>query len=1114
MRTTKLLRSIALPAALLSAVACGSESSDDSNVGEKEDGGTQDQTTDVNQADDTDATDQTDTDDTSDNETSDNETTDSTTNEPVSPMGDPDKGVFESSNPSTLAGASGGRDVAVEDGASGGVSGAPTPAPTAPSAGDGEAADPNTPATPEPGEPPPDDSPERAIEEADVVKREGDRLYALSALGGLTIVDISDPDALKILGRHRSTATPFEMYVRDEVVFVLYNGYAEYLYDEETQTYTYYQTSYVVPLDTTDPEAITEGSKFEVSGYIADSRLVGDVMYVVAYDDGYCYRCGETPATHVMSLDVSDPQNVSKVDQLEFEDRLDEYSWGRSLSGNDERLYIAGPRYGAGTEPEGSIIQVVDIADASGDMKEGASLEVAGQINSRWQMDEHEGVLRVVSQPLWWWNEITPPKVETFAIESSDELTALGSTSLTLPEAETLQAVRFDGPRAYAITFRQTDPLFTIDLSDPANPAQMGELMMPGFVWHMEPRGDRLIGLGFDQGNVDGGLTVSLFDVSDLTAPTMIDRVNFGGQWGTLAEDQNRIHKSFQVLDSEELILIPFAGQSYTQTDTCTLYEYLSGVQLVNFADDELTLAGVAESQGLARRALLHKERLLTMSDERLESFDIADRDAPKSTSQVSLAQIVNQLDVSGDAVVRLGTDYWTRQGAEVTVSSLEDLVNMESGVTVELPDLNTQECNSYTYLERTLIGDERIYYIYRSYNYDVTTKSDEIRVTTLDVSDVENPSVVGDASLGFAPQYQYNYVPGMVDNGQGGVAVGNSLVFTNHTIERNDLGFITKNESTLEVVDFSDPAAPLRNSVELPVSLGSTSLLKSGNIVATSHFVTSPTNADNVRFYLDRIDLTDASAPVVQEPVNIPGSLLAYDADSGRALTLDYRYVEIDNISPKQCYEEEFGTFATENASWTSWEDDRGLCSAIRFTLHLVSIEDDVATLVGSHPIDKGIYINTAAIGDDRVFIGTNYGNIYYWGVTDGPIAQPAAPPVGDAAIGGRGIGYGYYSFGTGDATLLVASGLSGGSLTVATMDLEVPEGSYGISGLVAKGKRAVVAAGWQGKMSVIDASDATAPEVTGSIQLPSYVSDLDLVGNTAVAALGAAGVQTISLE
>ncbi len=449
---------------------------------------------------------------------------------------------------------------------------------------------------------------------------------------------------------------------------------------------------------------------------------------------------------------------------------------------------------------------------------------------------------------------------------------------------------------------------------------------MPGFVYYMDPRGDRLIGLGFDQGNEEGGLTVSLFDVSDLTTPTMIDRVNFGGQWGNLAEDQNRIHKSFQVLDSEELILVPFSGNSCTETDSCTVYTFLSGVQLINWADDALTLAGVAESQGLARRALLHKDRLLTMSDERLESFDIADRDAPESKSQVSLAQIVNQLDVSGDSIVRLGTNYWTQQGLEVTVSSLDDLVGLEPGVTVELPDINTQECNRYTYLERTLTGDERVYYVYRSYNYDDVSKSDEIRVTTLDVADPNAPSVVGDAALGFAPQYQYNYVPGMVDNGLGGVVVGDSLVFTNHAIERNDLGFITKNESALEVVDFSDPAAPVHTSLGLPASLGSTSLLKSGDVVATSHFVTSPTNPDNVRFYLDRIDFADAANPVVKAPVNIPGSLLAYDAESNRALTLDYRYVEIDDISPKQCYEVEFGTFATENASWTSWEDDRGL--------------------------------------------------------------------------------------------------------------------------------------------------------------------------------------------
>src|SRR5690606_32837682 len=122
----------------------------------------------------------------------------------------------------------------------------------------------------------------RAIEEADIIKLSDDRLYALSTYGGLSVVDVSNPDALKLLGRHRTTATPFEMYVRGDTVFVLYNGYGEYEYVEEENSYTYYQTSYVIALDTDNPANITEEQRFEISGYISDSRLIGDAMYVVA----------------------------------------------------------------------------------------------------------------------------------------------------------------------------------------------------------------------------------------------------------------------------------------------------------------------------------------------------------------------------------------------------------------------------------------------------------------------------------------------------------------------------------------------------------------------------------------------------------------------------------------------------------------------------------------------------------------------------------------------------------------------------------------------------------------------------------------------------------------
>lgn len=69
-------------------------------------------------------------------------------------------------------------------------------------------------------------------------------------------------------------------------------------------------------------------------------------------------------------------------------------------------------------------------------------------------------------------------------IGSSEDITPMGSTAMQLPRPESLRAVRFDGDRGYAITFEQTDPLFTLDLTDPAAPRQVGELEIPGWVTH------------------------------------------------------------------------------------------------------------------------------------------------------------------------------------------------------------------------------------------------------------------------------------------------------------------------------------------------------------------------------------------------------------------------------------------------------------------------------------------------------------------------------------------------------------------------------------------------------------------------------------------------------
>ncbi|HMA97424.1 MAG TPA: beta-propeller domain-containing protein, partial [Polyangiaceae bacterium] len=550
----------------------------------------------------------------------------------VEPGGDADPGIFESDVPE--AGRSG-----ISRSSSGGMERT-------------SAASGVTPSTPVDG-----GAAVRAIEEADIIKLEGSRLYALSQYGGLSIVDVSTRDRMRLLGRAKLQAQPFELYVRDQIVFALYNGYGEYVADETTGDRRWVTTSHVVAFDTSNPSSPAVIGRFAVPGTIQDSRIVGNVLYVVGFESNSCWRCAEGQHTTIVSLDVSQPSAIRKVDERAYvEDTTLSYSWKRSISVNDQRMYIAGPQYGS-AGPEGSVIQVVDISDPSGRLVDGASVSAAGKIDSRWQMDETNGILRIISQP-GDWRPVESPRIQTFSVESSLALTKLANVEMVVPLNEMLRSVRFDGPRAYAITAVQTDPLLTIDLSDPAQPRQAGELVMPGWIYHMEPRGERLVALGYDQGNAAGALAVSLFDVSDLAKPTMLDRVNFGGDWASMTEDQDRIHKAFQVLDATNLVLMPFSGYTYDEVNCSSKFQ--SGVQLIDWANDKLGLQGIAGTVGEARRGFLHNDRLFTVSEERVETFDIADRGAPEQTDSLKLAQnVVRTLD-AGTAVVKIGQDWYT----------------------------------------------------------------------------------------------------------------------------------------------------------------------------------------------------------------------------------------------------------------------------------------------------------------------------------------------------------------------------------------------------------------------------------------------------------------------
>ncbi len=161
--------------------------------------------------------------------------------------------------------------------------------------------------------------------------------------------------------------------------------------------------------------------------------------------------------------------------------------------------------------------------------------KVDGSVNTSYQLSEYEGALRVSSterrnteQTSTTYNHVT-----VLDATSDNTMTRLGVIN-DLAEGETIQGTRFIGPRGFVVTFRQIDPLFAIDLSNPAAPVVTDELKIPGFSSYLMPLGnDTLLTIGragTDEG-VTGGVAVQLFDVGDMSniRQIAVNEVDAGG---------------------------------------------------------------------------------------------------------------------------------------------------------------------------------------------------------------------------------------------------------------------------------------------------------------------------------------------------------------------------------------------------------------------------------------------------------------------------------------------------------------------------------------------------------------------------------------------------------
>ena len=136
---------------------------------------------------------------------------------------------------------------------------------------------------------------------------------------------------------------------------------------------------------------------------------------------------------------------------------------------------------------------------------------------------------------------------------------------------ESLRSVLFVQDRAFVVTFQQVDPLFAIDLSDPAHPQEAGELVMPGFSTYLYAVDrNHLIGIGQGEGSQAGNfhnVQVSLYDVSDLTHPVVVDQKLYQtGNWGSVSSAAQYDPHAFSYFAEQGVLAVPLSSYDWTSS--------------------------------------------------------------------------------------------------------------------------------------------------------------------------------------------------------------------------------------------------------------------------------------------------------------------------------------------------------------------------------------------------------------------------------------------------------------------------------------------------------------------------------------------------------------------
>ena len=283
----------------------------------------------------------------------------------------------------------------------------------------------------------------------------------------------------------------------------------------------------VITYDVNDASHPKEIGKVEQSGSYASSRMADGHIYLFTNYNAGGEFVKDEPETYIPTVDAKliESENIylpktekgcmyeviTSIDVNEPDKAKDSkaiFTNGGQLYVSNNNIYYYETSWAYADKNEETTIR--KIAYDEGKLTALAQETIAGYINDSFSIDEYEGNLRVI---------VTVGDTNSVYV-MDEELDVIGKIE-GLAEEERVYSARFMGATAYFVTFYETDPLFTVDFSNPKDPKIIGKLKIPGFSDYLHFYGEnKLLGIGMDVDEetlVTEGVKLTMFDISDKT---------------------------------------------------------------------------------------------------------------------------------------------------------------------------------------------------------------------------------------------------------------------------------------------------------------------------------------------------------------------------------------------------------------------------------------------------------------------------------------------------------------------------------------------------------------------------------------------------------------------